>query len=148
MDEQTRDKMLHRLKNIGGYLWYGSSSGYGVSAGVYSLNDEGVRGPQSVTSSPVIMTKEEYAEAKRLIAEGKEDEVDMDILQMIEEDCEPDVKYFHDYGSDYWEWDDHIYEALSYHDLEKWDDMTDGELEEWCNILDLLEQGLESWYQL
>ena len=61
------------------------------------------------------------------------------IIVMLQQNCEVDVEYILDAGC--------FFEPEC--DLEiVWEEMSDGELKEWAEVLGYIRMGYESWYQL
>ena len=153
----SRLECLKRLNKEADGLWYGESSGYGVSSSAYLLTDEGVYGGVSVTDSPISMTQEEYDEAVAEI--NNNDSIDFeelsydDAIKMVKADCKPGVEYHHDPCYDdeyeYEEFDEYISFILCDSDfLTLWEDMSDEELEHWCEVLDYIKKGYKSFYEI
>lgn len=152
-----RDECLKRLKEEADGLWYGDSSGYGSSSSAYLLTDEGAYGGVSVSESPISMTQEEYDEAEAMIS--KNDSIDFsrfsynDPVKMVKAGCKPGFEYHHDpfYNDeyDYEDFDEYISGVLCDSDfLTLWEDMSDEELEDWCDVLDCMNEGYRSSYDL
>lgn len=155
----TVKKNLKRLTNLkDDYVWYDCSSGYGSSAEAYLLTEEGIRGGMSITDSPISINQEEYDKAQKILASGAvieddyDGEVEYKVLKMVEAGCVPGVKYYDDpYDTDYEyfeEYDDAVCEGLTNTELTPWSDMDEEELEGWCRVLDYIEKGYNSWYDL
>lgn len=139
----NRVKYLERLKSIeGSYLYYDNdSNGYGSNGRVYLLHSNGVTGDVTIGSdvSISIITEDEIKVAKELIDNDQEEDIDSDLLEMINQDCEPGIKYVKNYHGYYQEHEDFLADAASDGESFPWDEMAEEELEEWCDILDVLE---------
>jgi hypothetical protein len=80
-------------------------------------------------------------------------------IWVVQRGGKPNTKYFCIRDPFWTDEDDALYrtrseaqsEIYSYLEFERsagWDDMADEELERWCQVLDWLRQGYESWYDL
>jgi len=130
--------MLDRLKNCEGGFWIGDSNGYGCSGMLLCLSEEGISEAGSIDPfcKHVVMTKEQYEEAKEALEDGSYKDIDILILAMMAAECTIGIYYCS--NNLFEEWPGYIEETVL---VDAWDEMDDTDLEYWCDILDYIEAG-------
>ncbi len=140
---EQRKKLIERLSSMeDSFVSVEGSNGYGSAATVYLISSEGIsEGNIGSDVGIVSMTQEEYDEAKGFIERGQEEEVDDEILDLIKQECKPGVEYVKSiFDGSFEEYEEFLFEAAEYSETTPWEEMSDEELEEWCETVDHMEK--------
>lgn len=105
-------------------------------------------------------TKEDFERAKKELESGEADVYDDEIYPMIVHGCLPDVDYYlitedffyndvdeYNYHTSYEDAENELFEIYTpdWELVAEWDEMSDSELKDWCQILDWIAQGYAGW---
>ncbi len=166
-----REDCLRFLKTAEREKWFGTSNGYGCAATMYFLMSYGLGFAGNLTGGESFhkITEEDYDKLKKMLMEYHDidineiegnNEFDFDklhpaineefepyeqgdgepnIIKMLQQNCEVGVEYILDYHEFFEPECDLVIE---------WEEMSDGELKEWAEVLKYIRMGYESWYEL
>ncbi len=162
----SRKKLLELLGEQSRGLWRDEASGYGPSATLVSVEEDGLYECGTETEPPVEgpfeLSEEEIQGIKAGIASGEADAGDEEV-QLVQGGCRPGVAYyrlasclnqdadrrfFDTLAAARAEADDLISSLVDHELVELWEDMDDGDLRRWAEVALLMDAGVTSIYEV
>jgi len=160
----TRTELVAELKREDRGVWRATSSGYGASASLFWLSEEGLSDCGCETTPPIdgphSLTQEDISEIQAEIQQGRGDDDD-ELVLMVKAGCKADKEYWRidpslapDEENEWYDTEDAAEEAAADYvwvetvDTESWDEMSTDDLRRWCEVALLMDQGLGSEYEL